>query len=246
MRYAITFWMLGAACVVYALALENLWLRLVLGSCAFCFFGVGAAYGFIGPRAFLKSPNGQLAPLSYGLFWPYHLLNHVLLFTFRRTRGPQAFSRISEKLYLGCRLGAGDKQELERLGVRSVLDLTCEFAEPACLRQLGAYRCVPLLDTTAPTLEQLHEAAQWIKEQLASGSVYVHCALGHGRSATFVAAHLLLSGEAATAEEALAWSRRRVPEPGCTRHRKHAWRDWNHSNCATDLTIACTGRESNL
>ncbi len=83
-----------------------------------------------------------------------------------------------------------------------MLDLTCEFSEIPALRQLS-YRCIPVLDTRAPSLDSLKAGAEWIKDESAKGPVYIHCALGHSRSATFVAAYLLLSGKARTPQEAI-------------------------------------------
>lgn len=56
----------------------------------------------------------------------------------------------------------------------------------------------------APNTEQIQQGIDWAKEQLAAGqSVYVHCAHGHGRSATVLAALLIATGQASTAEEAV-------------------------------------------
>ncbi|MBI4870420.1 MAG: dual specificity protein phosphatase family protein [Candidatus Riflebacteria bacterium] len=72
------------------------------------------------------------------------------------------------------------------------------------MRSAAAYRCIPLLDGTAPGPEALLAGARWIQARLELGPVYVHCAMGHGRSALFVAAYLLLAGRAGTVEAALA------------------------------------------
>jgi protein-tyrosine phosphatase len=56
------------------------------------------------------------------------------------------------------------------------------------------YQSLPILDATAPKEEQLRWAVEWIAEQAAAGPVYVHCALGHGRSACVVIAYLLATG----------------------------------------------------
>src|SRR5439155_26229897 len=88
-------------------------------------------------------------------------------------------------------------------GVTAVLDLTAEFTEAAMFRGMR-YRNVPMLDLTAPTQEQLQEAAAFIVAEAARGVVYVHCKIGYSRSAAAVAAYLIASGKAATAEKAVA------------------------------------------
>ncbi|HEX8834778.1 MAG TPA: dual specificity protein phosphatase family protein [Abditibacteriaceae bacterium] len=202
MKYAVVFILFGFTCAFYAATSQVLAVRIMAASFAVAFSGVGLAYAFIGHRAFLKKLNGQLSFLSYVLYWPYHLLNWLSLRGFRRRGRENAFDKIDENVYLGCRLSNNDKGDIEKLGIKSVLDLTCEFSEIPALRQLS-YRCIPIPDTRAPSLELLKSGAEWIHEESLAGPVYVHCALGHGRSAMFVAAYLLFSGKALTAQEAL-------------------------------------------
>lgn len=202
MKYAIVFILFGLACAFYSAIPHVLAVRLITTSFAVAFSGVGLAFAFIGQRAFLKKPNGQLSFLSYILYWPYHLLNWFSLLIFRRCGRENAYDKIVENVYLGCRLSQSDKHDIEKLGIKSVLDLTCEFSELLSLRQLS-YCCIPILDTRAPSLVELKAGAEWIKEKTSKGPVYIHCALGHGRSATFVAAYLLLSGTARTPQEAI-------------------------------------------
>ena len=202
MKYAIVFVTFGLTCAWLAVTWQVLAARILAATCALAFSGVGLAYAFLGPRAFLKKSNGQLRILSYVFYAPYHLLNWFSLAAFRRAGRENAFDEIDEDVFLGCRLGAGDSAAIEKLGIKSVLDLTCEFSETPALRQIS-YQCIPILDTRAPSLEALQNGARWIEMQVAHGPVYVHCALGHGRSATFVAAYLLLSKKARTPQEAI-------------------------------------------
>ncbi len=201
MKYAITFSLLGLLCVFYCAAVESPVARLLLSSLALCWLGVGLAYAGIGGRVFGKRRDGKLQAWS-ALFWPFHLLNFALLRAFRQSKRENSFDEIHKNLWLGCQLDARDKTQLKQHGVASVLDLTCEFAEPAFLRALN-YRSIPVLDTRAPTLTQLREGADFIAHSIEEGAVYVHCALGHGRSALFVAAYLLQSGRAQNADEAI-------------------------------------------
>jgi protein-tyrosine phosphatase len=68
-----------------------------------------------------------------------------------------------------------------------------------------------VLDGTPPSAEQLSRAVRWIDEQRARGPVLVHCAAGHGRSATVVLAWLVSCGEFADVETGLANLRRLRP-----------------------------------
>jgi len=76
---------------------------------------------------------------------------------------------------------------------------------------------MPVLDATAPTPGESSDAAAWLAGRVSGGPVYVHYALGHGRSATVVVAYLLATGQAATAEEGLALVRQKRPGVGLTR-----------------------------
>lgn len=44
---------------------------------------------------------------------------------------------------------------------------------------------------------------EWLSEAVGSGPVYVHCALGHGRSACVVVAYLLSTGAVGTVAEGI-------------------------------------------
>jgi protein-tyrosine phosphatase len=212
MRLALYFFLLFLVCLFLAVTARGAWQTGMLGSCAVTSYCLCLAYAIRRPGVLLKRPDGGLGAFSYLLYWPYHLLNVLLLQAVRRWGRGNAFDTIDDGVYLGRRLVAAEEPILEVLDIHAVLDLTCEFAEPAGLRSRGAYLCIPLLDTMAPSSDELRRGAVWIGEQRAAGPVYIHCALGHGRSATFVAAWLLLSGRAASVEEALL--RIRTARPG--------------------------------
>jgi protein-tyrosine phosphatase len=97
-----------------------------------------------------------------------------------------------------------------RCGVASVLDLSAEFSEAKPFRKIN-YRNIPVLDLTAPTQAQLVEMTEFIGNHSKNGSVYVHCKIGYSRSAVAIAAYLLRSGKAGTAQEAFAMIRRVRP-----------------------------------
>ena len=103
---------------------------------------------------------------------------------------------------IGRTLTEAEAAEAVKQGVTAVLDLTAEFSEAAAFRDTR-YRNLPILDLTAPTQDQLHEAAAFIAEESANGTVYVHCKIGYSRSAAVVGAYLLASGQAATIDEAV-------------------------------------------
>ncbi|HDN27921.1 MAG TPA: hypothetical protein ENG03_12675 [Thioploca sp.] len=175
------------------------------------FLGVGCAFWLEKPGLFLKKTAGSLSPISYLIFWPYLVLNTIALGLFRLFSRENALDEIIPNLYLGCQLWIGDYKRFVSKGIKSTLDLTSEFSEVSFIRTGQNYLCIPLLDTRAPTLNQLEEAVLWISARLSEGPVFVHCALGHGRSATMVAGFLIKHGMVNNAKEAIEFIKVRRP-----------------------------------
>jgi hypothetical protein len=136
--------------------------------------------------------------LAWLLFAPYFLLNAVTFRLYRLLSREPAFVQVAPNLFFGRRLSG---REAEGAVWISILDLASEFSEVRSLRVLAGYRSLPLLDAIAPSEEQLKDAAAWLGRAVESGPVYVHCALGHGRSACVVIAYLLSVGQVETVAE---------------------------------------------
>ncbi len=165
---------------------------------------VGLAYWRVWPGVLGKRRDGRLMLSSYLLFWPYHLTNWFTCALFRWGLREHPFDRVAPGLFLGGRLMASDRGAFKQAGIRSVLDLTAEFSEVGFIRSAPGYACLPILDRTAPNPEELRMAVEFIESRLVHGAVYVHCALGHGRSAVAVAAWMLKSRNANSPEDAIA------------------------------------------
>jgi membrane-associated phospholipid phosphatase len=175
-----------------------------------------AGYAGFGAGIFRKT-NGRL-PLSARLLLAPMLLGHRLsLLYYRRQCRP--WDQVTPGLLIGKQLNDAEAGEAVGQGVTAVLDLTAEFSEARPFLAI-TYRSLPILDLTAPTREQLRQAADFIAQHAARGTVYVHCKVGYSRSAAVVGAYLLSSGHAATAEEAVALVRKARPT---TVVRPEAW-----------------------
>jgi hypothetical protein len=162
------------------------------------------AYAGLGPRLFGKNNSGQIPLHRKAFLAPYLLLNELSFQLFRLRSSEPAVGEAAPNLYFGRRLIASEATTFAKVhGWQGVLDLTCEFSEARPLRQLANYRSVPVLDATPPDMEVMAEAVAWISEQVAEHPIYVHCALGHGRTATIVIAYLIKAGKAASIDEAL-------------------------------------------
>ena len=172
---------------------------------------VGMAYLRRWPGVLGKRRGGQLMASSYLLFWPYHLLNWSTFSIFRWITRENPFDEVAPGLFVGGRLLSGDEARFKERGILSVLDLTAEFSEVHFLRSSASYLCIPLLDRSDPTMGELNVGVDYIIQRLSSGPVYVHCALGHGRSATFAAAYLLREARAGSPGAAVEMMRQKRP-----------------------------------
>jgi protein-tyrosine phosphatase len=176
----------GGACGVLAFLLgPGAW---GLGWLGASLLVVGGAYLGPGPRVLGKRADGTLAWAPVLLLLPYFLLAWTVWHVRRGLSRERCFHEVAPGLLLGRRPFA---HELPA-EVALVVDLTSEFPEPPAVRTRARYLCHPVLDTCAPDEEGLVSVVRTVLAE--PGAVYVHCAQGHGRSSTLVAAVLLAQG----------------------------------------------------
>ncbi len=172
---------------------------------------VGLAYRGRWTGVLGKRRDGRLMFSSYLLFWPYHLMNWLTWGLFRWGVRENPFDEVAPGVFLGGRLLSSDRTRFQAARIASTLDLTVEFSEIGFIRATRGYACLPVLDRTPLSLAELRVAVQFIEQRLASGPVFVHCALGHGRSAMAVAAWLLHKRMARSPAAAVAQLREKRP-----------------------------------
>ena len=177
-----------------------LWPTIALGIVAIAYFGVG-------PIIFHKT-KGKL-PWSTRFVLAPCLLGQYLSLLYYRSQC-RSWNEVTPLIWIGAKLGARSANKALCAGVTAVLDLSAEFSEPKPFRKVN-YRNIPILDLTAPTQAQLAEMSEFIANNSRNGAVYVHCKIGYSRSAAAVAAYLIISGKAKTAEEAFTMIRRVRP-----------------------------------
>jgi protein-tyrosine phosphatase len=168
---------------------------------------VAGAYFGLGPIVFRKT-DGCL-PLSTRVVLLPVLLGHHLSFLYYR-RQCRAWDELAPGVLIGRALTVTEAGAAVQQGVTAVLDLTAELSETKVFRDLK-YRNLPIIDLTAPTQEQLHEAAAFIGAEAAKGTVYVHCKVGYSRTAAVAGAYLLATHQAADADSAAARLRKVRP-----------------------------------
>ena len=126
---------------------------------------------------------------------------------------------IDEHFVLGGAMMFDDLDRLQGLGVDAVLNLCAERSDNRHqLDRAGmAYLWLPVMDVFPPTFEQIIEGIDWIEQQLKSErTIYIHCAVGVGRSATLLACWLLYANRM-NVTQALRFLKSRRPQVGLTR-----------------------------
>ncbi|NOV26837.1 phosphatase PAP2 family protein [Cupriavidus necator] len=196
------------------LAFLLLWAALALAC-------VARIYALAAPAWFQKDGDGAMAPGARWVLAPY-LLGAFLNSRWWTRRAPQA-SAIAPDLWVGR---FPTRAELRALGADAVLDLSAELPRAASGPGL-AYRCVPVLDLTVPTPQQLEQAVTQLDTWQRQGRrVLVSCALGYSRSALVAAAWLARQQGLRDAGAALAVLRRHRPAVVLGREHADALQRW--------------------
>ncbi len=192
-RYAIgALFLAGLMLVLWPWGAFLIWPIVSLGIAATAYFGAG-------PGIFRKR-DGRLPWTAWWAQGPVLLGQEISRRYYRRQC--RAWDELMPRVWIGSVLSRGEAAVAVREGVTAVVDLTAEFSEAAPFRRV-TYRNIPVLDLTAPTVEQLHEMAIFIEEESRKGIVYIHCKIGYSRTAAAAAAFLLRTGKAGTVSEAI-------------------------------------------
>jgi membrane-associated phospholipid phosphatase len=168
---------------------------------------VTLGYFHSGPSIFRKA-YGRLPFSAKLVLAPVLAGQYVSWLYYKRQCRP--WDEISPGVWIGRRLSNAEARVAKDAGVTAVLDLSDAFSEARPFIEL-TYRHIPVLDLTAPTIEQLSEAAAFIEEHARNGTVYVHCKIGYSRSAAVVAAWLLRTGRTTSVDEAVSILRSKRP-----------------------------------
>jgi hypothetical protein len=172
------------------------------------FLLLALAYWGNAPFLLGKRASGGRNPLSWILVGPY-LLVSALSQALARSKSP--YTEVAPGLYMGRHLGDDEAEAMVRsTGVRTVIDLAAEHTEASIFRTLD-YCSLPVLDAMPLTAGQLRSAVGIIQQKLPGGPVFVHCALGFGRSGCVAAAYLIAAGLATDVKNALSQLKRIRP-----------------------------------
>lgn len=196
MRVAVAFLLLAGSTSALAFLSGGIWVA-VPAWCAISFGLVGIAYLGHGRAVFRKSSETGKLPLAIKVaLAPYLTLTTV---TWRLAIVKEApLAELAPGLYIGRRLYRSEYPA----GLKALVDLTFELDEHLPDYAGVTYHHCPILDGAPLPEEALHTLAARIAGL--PRPLYLHCALGHGRTAMVAAAVLLVERRATSAGEALA------------------------------------------
>ncbi len=160
------------------------------------FLLVSFCYASRRPRALGKRPDGTLAKLPSLVLAPYSGMTWLTWHVARLISKERPWDRLNASVILSRRLLPGEVPE----GVACVLDLTAEFPEPRPVIADRRYVSFPILDGSVPDQPTLESVLSALPD--GEGTVLIHCAQGHGRTALVASCLALQRGWAADAESA--------------------------------------------
>lgn len=197
---------LGVLMGFTAISLNGIWLVLLWPATSLMV--VSAGYAFFGPAVCGKMQNGQRKKWATALHLPSIMFSHAMWNLGRLAKPDDPWNEIAPALYVGRKLDNGSQLPPR---TSMIVDLTAEYTEPNSVVETGKYRCIPTLDGTAKISTNY---GQILREALEEpGTIYVHCAVGYGRSAMFAANLLIAKGlasDAEAAEKVMQRRRRRI------------------------------------
>lgn len=181
-------------------ALTHVWLLLWPAA---VLVGLWIVYLVDAPRALGKRADGSMSPLGWIVWAPVFAYQWIAHEVIRRFTAEPVATEVGPGVWVGRR----PRPREMPAGVAIVVDLCAEFAGAATAN--ARYIARPTLDASTPPGPELAELVDAVVA--AGGPAFIHCALGHGRSATVAAAVLVRRGDA-TLDDVEAKMRARRPK----------------------------------
>lgn len=207
------FWLTLAYAVAAAIFGLAAWLTAPVGAvlfgwCCLASVFVGAVYAFNRPGLLGKRPDGSRHVATTLILFPVLAILWLIWRVRVGLTSEPRYAEVGPGLWVGRRL-----QTYAELpdDVDFIVDLTAEFVEPAQIRSRVDYRAVPTLDGLAPPHGPARDTAITDATNH-QGTVYVHCAFGHGRAVATAAAILILRGHAKDCDDAIRQIRAARPD----------------------------------
>ena len=178
-------------------------------------FAAWIAYLVKTPRVFGKRSDGSIALIAR-LWWaPLFAYQWLIMTLGRHVTGEDHANEVAPGIWVGRRPYARDLPPNTAI----VVDLCAEFPAARGVREGRTYLAIPTLDARAPTPRQIADAVDAVVAT--QGPAFIHCAHGHGRSAT-VAAAVLVRKQQATLDDVEAKLKAKRPRIGLNIHQRSA------------------------
>lgn len=159
---------------------------------------VGVAYAGQGHAIFQKDPRTGRIPWHRKLpLGPYLAITWLFWHIVRLASRARPFAELAPGLFIGRRLGPREYPD----GIKTIVDLTHEFDELQPCDQTPRYVSLPILDGAALRPHALKRIATQVAAM--DRPVYLHCAMGHGRTAMIAASVLMTEQLALSPHDAL-------------------------------------------
>lgn len=196
--FAIVFAGLGAMLFWKAITSKHFAVALIFGWCSLDLFVVSIAFLRRNFRVFGKTDDGTMRPLRAIVMAPFLFFTWVVWRLQNLSSREPIWNEVTPGLFVGRRCSFDCLPPKTTM----VIDLTAEFPTPPEIRRRTTVVCLPTLDGCPPNQADCLRLFDLLN---ASGDavVYVHCANGHARSVTFVAALLSKRGITETSDEAI-------------------------------------------
>ena len=149
---------------------------------------VGYAYYRRNPD-FLHKNKGRYPAWIWVLYAPYLIGYWLTWYVVKwKERSRPSINKLKENLWIGRRLSSVETKQLPPHC--TIIDLANELSETAALRS-HPYFYFPLLDLLEPPPDTIDQIVTTIENEIAAGrTVYLHCAMGYGRSILVANAYL--------------------------------------------------------
>jgi protein-tyrosine phosphatase len=218
-RYALIFSMIALGFLAMAMLCEGA----AMGLLAWFSLGFGLialAYLLERPQLFGKRPNGTLAPWAVIIALPVVVLNYGLWTLKKLLKGEPANHEVAPGIFVGRLPWPGDLPN----GITVIVDVTSELIAHPQVRVHPGYRVYPMLDDG---FVEPHVLERIVTELVdVPGAILIHCAAGHGRSATLAAALGIARGHFADPQHAEATMREVRPGVHLRRQQRERLNAW--------------------
>lgn len=202
MKYGILFGTVSVLLIFLAVIYRGLCFLCLWPAISFAMIASG--YLFFGPKVYGKSSKGRLSLFNVFLLLPYLLYMWSVWFLIRLVKTEPAYDQLTDRIFIGRRLLQNEFPDK----FDHVIDLTCEFSEPKAARNVN-YHSFQILDGFVPDATQL---AEWSKAAAEfGGTIYIHCAEGHGRTGLFATVLLMQLEVFSDVNEALDFVKSKRP-----------------------------------